>query len=122
MNWKSEDCKREKRTQWKCVLRDEGHAGGHYRARSLMKKGWRIASQASQMVSNFQHDALKKAGCKTFTDNASGVKAERPTLNEIFEFIRKGDRMVMWRLVRRAIPEIPDRGWSRIWKSERSAS
>lgn len=50
---------------------------------------------------DLQHDALKKAGCKKiYTDSASGVKAERPALNQILELIRKGDCLVVWRLDR----------------------
>ncbi|MBI5896073.1 MAG: recombinase family protein, partial [Desulfobacterales bacterium] len=37
---------------------------------------------------------------KKTTVNASGVKADRPALNEILEFIRKGDCLVVWRLDR----------------------
>jgi DNA invertase Pin-like site-specific DNA recombinase len=65
-----------------------------------MKIGYARVSTLEQNP-DLQHDALKKAGCKKiYTDNASGVKAERPALNEILEFIRRGDCLVVWRLDR----------------------
>ena len=48
-----------------------------------------------------QHDALQSAGCeKIFSDKMSGAKADRPGLQEAFEFARKGDTIVVWRLDR----------------------
>ena len=48
-----------------------------------------------------QHDALQAAGCeKIFSDKMSGAKADRPGLQEAFEFARKGDTIVVWRLDR----------------------
>ncbi|MBD2038232.1 recombinase family protein [Leptolyngbya sp. FACHB-321] len=48
-----------------------------------------------------QHDALQAAGCeKIFADKMSGAKADRPGLQEAFEFARKGDTIVVWRLDR----------------------
>ena len=48
-----------------------------------------------------QHDALQAAGCeKIFADKMSGAKADRPGLKEAFEFARKGDTLVVWRLDR----------------------
>ncbi len=65
-----------------------------------MKIGYARVSTLEQNP-DLQHDALKKAGCKKiYTDNASGVKTERPALNEILEHIRKGDSLVVWRLDR----------------------
>jgi DNA invertase Pin-like site-specific DNA recombinase len=48
-----------------------------------------------------QHDALQTAGCeKIFSDKLSGAKADRLGLKEAFEFARKGDTLVVWRLDR----------------------
>jgi DNA invertase Pin-like site-specific DNA recombinase len=58
---------------------------------------------------NLQQDALTKAGCsKTFTDTASGAKAERKGLDEALDYVRKGDTLVVWRLDRlgRSLPHL----------------
>ena len=48
-----------------------------------------------------QVDALKSAGCETvFKDVISGVKAERPGLNDALDFLRRGDTLVVWKLDR----------------------
>ena len=48
-----------------------------------------------------QVDALKSAGCETvFEDVISGVKAERPGLNDALDFLRRGDTLVVWKLDR----------------------
>ncbi|MCY7283098.1 MAG: recombinase family protein [Cyanobacteria bacterium CAN_BIN43] len=48
-----------------------------------------------------QHDALQAADCeKIFSDKMSGANADRPGLKEAFEFARKGDTIVVWRLDR----------------------
>ena len=48
-----------------------------------------------------QHDALQAADCeKIFSDKMSGTNADRPGLKEAFEFARKGDTIVVWRLDR----------------------
>jgi DNA invertase Pin-like site-specific DNA recombinase len=48
-----------------------------------------------------QHDALHTAGCeKIFSDKMSGAKADRLGLKDAFEFARKGDTLVVWRLDR----------------------
>jgi DNA invertase Pin-like site-specific DNA recombinase len=50
---------------------------------------------------NLQKDALKKIGCKKiFTDTASGAKQERKGLEEVQNFLREGDTLVVWRLDR----------------------
>ncbi|HIG0327264.1 TPA: recombinase family protein [Legionella pneumophila] len=50
---------------------------------------------------NLQHDALKNAGCeKIFDDQITGSKIQRPGLDAILEFSRKGDVIVVWRLDR----------------------
>jgi DNA invertase Pin-like site-specific DNA recombinase len=48
-----------------------------------------------------QHDALQKAGCdKVFSDQLSGASTERPGLTSLFESLRPGDTLVIWRLDR----------------------
>jgi DNA invertase Pin-like site-specific DNA recombinase len=58
---------------------------------------------------NLQQDALTKAGCtKIFTDTASGAKTERIGLDDAFNYVRKGDTLVVWRLDRlgRSLPHL----------------
>ena len=48
-----------------------------------------------------QQDALQAADCeKIFSDKMSGANAERLGLKQAFEFARKGDTIVVWRLDR----------------------
>jgi DNA invertase Pin-like site-specific DNA recombinase len=48
-----------------------------------------------------QVDALRQAGCEEiYTDEMSGVKAERPGLQKALAFARTGDTLVVWRLDR----------------------
>lgn len=48
-----------------------------------------------------QKDALESAKCeKIFTDVISGSKSNRPGLDEMLEYSRKGDMIVVWRLDR----------------------
>ena len=50
---------------------------------------------------DLQLDALKQAGCaKIFTDVASGVVEDRPELNRLFEQLRPGDTVCVYRLDR----------------------
>ena len=69
---------------------------------------------------DMQVDALKDAGCeKICTDETSGVKSERPGLQEAFEYLREGDTLVVWCLDRlgrslkdliRQVEELGERG------------
>lgn len=50
---------------------------------------------------NFQHDALKSAGCeRIFNDQITGRKIQRPGLDSTLEFARQGDIVIVWRLDR----------------------
>jgi len=62
--------------------------------------GYARVSTSDQTL-HLQNDALEKIGCsKTFTDTASGIKAERTGLNEALEYVREADTLVVWRLDR----------------------
>lgn len=51
--------------------------------------------------SRLQTDALKAAGCyRVFTDRASGALDERRELAKLFDQVRPGDTVVVWRLDR----------------------
>lgn len=48
-----------------------------------------------------QHDALQKAGCeKVYSDQQCGATTERPGLSTVFDVLRPGDTLVIWRLDR----------------------
>lgn len=48
-----------------------------------------------------QIDALTAAGCeKMFTDLASGVRTQRPGLEESIAFYRRNDTLVVWKIDR----------------------
>jgi len=48
-----------------------------------------------------QTGALKKAGCrKIFDDRISGAASDRPGLEAALEYVREGDRLLVWRLDR----------------------
>ena len=52
-----------------------------------------------------QLDALEESGCtRIFTDTASGARAERPKLGKLFEQLRGGDTLAVWRLDRLGRP------------------
>ncbi len=65
-----------------------------------MKVGYARVSTDDQNLS-LQIDALEKAGCqKICRDQISGVKTERPGLQEALAYLRPGDTLVVWRLDR----------------------
>lgn len=50
---------------------------------------------------HLQHDALQRAGCdKVYTDQVGGANTDRPGLASLFEILRAGDTLVIWRLDR----------------------
>ncbi len=60
-------------------------------------------ARISTVDQNFdlQLDALKNTGCeKIFQDTASGSISNRAVLNEVIEYLRPGDTLVVWRLDR----------------------
>jgi|ERR1700719_777787 len=65
-----------------------------------MKVGYVRVSKREQHK-DLQIDALTKAGCeKIFIDEISGVQFERKGLNELLNFIRAKDIIVVWRMDR----------------------
>ena len=65
-----------------------------------MLVGYARVSTGEQNL-DLQADALKQAGCaKIFTDQMSAAKAERPSLQVAFAFVRTGDTLIVWRLDR----------------------
>ena len=65
-----------------------------------MKIGYARVSTGLQNL-DLQMDRLKEYGCeKIFTDNVSGSKSKRPGLDNVIEFARNGDSVVVWRLDR----------------------
>jgi DNA invertase Pin-like site-specific DNA recombinase len=65
-----------------------------------MKIGYARVSTLEQNA-QLQQDALNEAGCeKIYTDQVSGVKEDRPGLQEALDYVRKGDSLVVWRLDR----------------------
>ena len=65
-----------------------------------MKIGYARVSTKEQSL-NLQEDALQKAGCeKIYSEQISGVKSERPQLQEMIKQLRQGDVIVVWKLDR----------------------
>lgn len=62
--------------------------------------GYARVSTAEQ-TTQLQVDALEAAGClRVFTDHASGAADERVQLAALFDQVRPGDTVVVWRLDR----------------------
>ena len=65
-----------------------------------MKIGYARVSTRDQNL-DLQLNALKKAGCKKiYQEIISGVKLDRPVLNEALNNLRKGDVLIIWKLDR----------------------
>lgn len=70
--------------------------------------GYARVSTADQDA-QLQHDALTAAGCyRVFTDVTSGALDHRPQLEVVFDQLRPGDTLVVWRLDRlgRSLPHL----------------
>lgn len=64
------------------------------------KIGYARVSTSGQNLDS-QLDDLKKAGCsKIFADRVSGVKESRPEWNQLLEYLRHGDTLVITELSR----------------------
>ncbi|TVM30215.1 recombinase family protein [Oceanidesulfovibrio marinus] len=65
-----------------------------------MDIGYARVSTKDQSL-DLQRDALEAAGCeKIIEDTVSGARAARPGLDKLFEILREGDTLVVWRLDR----------------------
>jgi DNA invertase Pin-like site-specific DNA recombinase len=65
-----------------------------------MDIGYARVSTGEQTL-DLQLDALTTAGCgKIYRETASGAKADRPVLDEVLSYLRRGDTLVVWRLDR----------------------
>jgi DNA invertase Pin-like site-specific DNA recombinase len=65
-----------------------------------MKIGYARVSTQDQNL-NLQLDELKKASCqKIYQEKISGKTKERPELKNMLEHLRKGDKVVVWKLDR----------------------
>lgn len=65
-----------------------------------MKVGYIRVSKQEQNEA-LQRDALKEAGCeKYFSDKITGSKFERKGLEDLLEFVRPDDTVIVWKLDR----------------------
>jgi DNA invertase Pin-like site-specific DNA recombinase len=65
-----------------------------------MRIGYPRVSTEDQNLT-LQPDALSMAGCeRTFQDQMSGTRPERPGLKEGMSHLREGDTLVVWKLDR----------------------
>jgi len=70
--------------------------------------GYARVSTAEQ-TAMLQEDALRAAGCqRIWSDTASGTRTDRPQLAAVFDHMRAGDTLVVWRLDRlgRSLPHL----------------
>tara|TARA_Y100000588_G_C14251482_1_gene923618 strand:- start:117 stop:326 length:210 start_codon:yes stop_codon:yes gene_type:complete len=66
----------------------------------MMRLGYARVSTHEQNL-DLQLDELKRAGCKEiFIGNISGSVSERPGLDKVEKYLRKGDVLVVWWLDR----------------------
>ena len=65
-----------------------------------MKIGYARVSTGLQNL-DLQQDSLEEYGCeKIFSDKMSGIKSNRPGLDQAISYARSGDIIVVWRLDR----------------------
>ena len=65
-----------------------------------MRIGYARVSTVDQNL-QLQIDALKDAGCgRIYTEHASGVSRIRPELDRLFDSLRVGDTLIVWRFDR----------------------
>jgi DNA invertase Pin-like site-specific DNA recombinase len=65
-----------------------------------MKIGYARVSKTEQNL-DLQLDALKKAGAEEiYQEKMSGKKDDRPELNRLLQFLRKGDSLIVYKLDR----------------------
>ncbi len=54
-----------------------------------------------QLISNLQRNPLREGGCtKIYEDQLSGLRSDRPGLQQALEQLREGDTFVVWKLDR----------------------
>jgi DNA invertase Pin-like site-specific DNA recombinase len=59
----------------------------------------RVSTQDQNL--DLQHEALKQAGCeKLYEDKISGLRADKPGLEQALKQLREGDTFVVWKLDR----------------------
>jgi len=76
------------------------YQGNYKRGVKNMIIGYARVSTQDQSL-DLQLDALTKANCiKIFEEHASGKSTERPELKAMFEMLREGDTVVVWKLDR----------------------
>ena len=65
-----------------------------------MKVGYARVSTQEQTL-DLQVDALKQNGCEQiYTDKISGIKMIKPAFEEMLNYLREGDIIVIWKLDR----------------------
>jgi DNA invertase Pin-like site-specific DNA recombinase len=65
----------------------------------LHRVGYARVSSIGQNLDS-QIDALKAAGCKIFTDKITGSRMDRPGWDQLMEYVRPGDVLVVAELSR----------------------
>ncbi len=66
----------------------------------MAKIGYARVSTLEQNL-DLQLDALQAEGCKpVFTDRVSGVKSTKPYFEQLLQYVRPGDTIVVWKLDR----------------------
>ena len=71
----------------------------------------RVSSETDRQTTDLQRDALLAAGVdprQLFTDQASGVRDDRPGLQQALAYVHPGDCLIVWKLDRlgRSLPHL----------------